>query len=75
MKRLILVFFLVGITAIYFSCSDNNPSAPGLNPNEQETTTLDKKVQNYFEGTSVTFTVLDFGKTTNWPKTMPYQRV
>ena len=44
MKHLILVFFLIGITAIYFSCSDNIPSAPQLNQNDQVTNTLDKKL-------------------------------
>ena len=42
MKHLILVFFLIGITAIYFSCSDNNPSAPALNQGDQVTTSLPK---------------------------------
>jgi len=43
MKNLIFFFLFLGIATLYIGCSDNNPSAPGLNQNDQVTTTLDKK--------------------------------
>ncbi|MCG6915844.1 hypothetical protein LJE86_18220 [bacterium BMS3Abin03] len=42
MKGIIVVFLFMGISLFYFGCTDN-PSAPGLNQNDQVTATLDKK--------------------------------
>jgi len=42
MKLSILVFLIVGATFIFFGCSENNPSAPGLSQNDQVTNTLAK---------------------------------
>ncbi|MGB5847417.1 MAG: hypothetical protein WBH40_02955 [Ignavibacteriaceae bacterium] len=67
MKRLILVFLFVGIAAIYFGCSENNPSAPELNQNDQVTTSLEKKVYTYFSGKSTNIGMLDPGKTDTLP--------
>ena len=43
MKNLIFIFLFFGIATLYIGCSDNNPSAPGLNQSNQVTKTLDKK--------------------------------
>ena len=43
MKKLILIFLFLVIAMLYNSCSDNNPSSPNLNQNNQVTSTLDKK--------------------------------
>ncbi|MEJ2195641.1 MAG: hypothetical protein P8X73_12395 [Ignavibacteriaceae bacterium] len=42
MKDIIVVFLFMGITLLYFGCSDN-PSAPVLDQSDQVTNTLDKK--------------------------------
>ena len=42
MKLSILVFLVIGATLIFFGCSENNPSAPGLSQNDQVTNTLAK---------------------------------
>ena len=43
MKSLIIVCLFVGVAMFYFSCSDNSPSGPNLNQNDQVTARLDKK--------------------------------
>lgn len=43
MKKLIFVFLFFGIAMFYIGCSDQNPSAPGLNQNDQVVNILDKK--------------------------------
>jgi hypothetical protein len=43
MKNLIFIFLFFGIATLYIGCSDNNPSAPVLNQDDQVTNTLDKK--------------------------------
>ena len=43
MKRLFLAFLFTGIALLYFGCSENNPSAPGLSQSDQVTNTLAKK--------------------------------
>ncbi len=63
MKRLYLAFLFTGIALLYFGCSDNGLS----NPDDQLTTSLEKKVYSYFSGTSVNIGVVDPGKT----KTLP----
>lgn len=52
MKRLILIFLILGIAMLYTSCSDNNPSAPEFNPKDQVTKTLDKKPAPNLIGTT-----------------------
>ena len=42
MKLSILVFLVIGATLIFFGCSENNPSAPGLSQSDQVTHTLAK---------------------------------
>jgi len=42
MKLSILVFLIIGATLIFFGCSENNPSAPGLSQSDQVTHTLAK---------------------------------
>ena len=42
MKLSILVFLVIGATFIFFGCSENNPSAPGLSQSDQVTNTLAK---------------------------------
>ena len=75
MKHLIIAFLFVGIAVFYFGCSDNSPSEPAFSQGDQVTTSFNKKPQTPFEGTSVTFNIVDWGKVTNWPKNEPYQRV
>ena len=43
MKNLIFIFLFFGIATLYIGCSDNNPSAPAFNQDDQVTNTLDKK--------------------------------
>ena len=43
MKHLIIALLFVGIAVFCFGCSDNSPSAPNLNQNDQVTATMDKK--------------------------------
>ena len=43
MKRLFLAFLFTGIALLYFGCSENNPSAPGLSQGDQVTNSLAKK--------------------------------
>jgi hypothetical protein len=43
MKLSILVFLVIGATLIFFGCSENNPSAPGLSQSDQVTNSLAKK--------------------------------
>jgi len=43
MKHLIIVLLFAGIAVFYFGCSDNSPSAPNVNHNDQVTARLDKK--------------------------------
>ena len=50
MKKLIFIFLFLGIAMLYYSCSDNNPSAPGLNQSDQVVNTLDKKPAPNFIG-------------------------
>jgi hypothetical protein len=75
MKRLILVFFLIGITAIYFSCSDNIPSAPQLNQSDQVTNTLDKKPAANLIGIVATTLVYDpsSGSDVSWIGTIDFE--
>jgi hypothetical protein len=42
MKLSILVFLVIGATLIFFGCSENNPSAPGLSQSDLVTHTLAK---------------------------------
>ena len=42
MKHLMLVFFVIGATLIFFGCSENNPSAPELSQSDQVTNFLAK---------------------------------
>ena len=63
MKQLILMLLLFGIAIISYSCSDDGIS----NPDEQLTTSLEKKVYSYFSGTSVNIGVIDPGKTNTLP--------
>jgi hypothetical protein len=42
MKRSILMFLVIGATLIFFGCSENNPSAPGLSQSDQVTNSLAK---------------------------------
>ena len=52
MKKLILIFLFLGTAMFYFSCSDNSPSAPGLNQSDRITKTLDKKPAPNLMGTT-----------------------
>jgi hypothetical protein len=57
MKRLLLLFLCTGIALLYFSCSQNNPSAPDLSQSDNVTNTLAKKPLPTLTGTIVlTFT-------------------
>lgn len=49
MKRLINLFFAIGLTIFLFSCSDNNPIAPESSQGDQVTTSLEK-VKTSFTG-------------------------
>lgn len=51
MKNLILIFLFLGVAILYNSCSDNNPSAPKLDQNDQITNTLGKKPMPNLIGT------------------------
>jgi len=51
MKRLILMFLIVGATLIFFGCSEKNPSAPELSQSDQVTNTLSKKPLPTITGT------------------------
>ena len=51
MKRLIIMFLVIGITMFIYSCSEQSPTAPGLNQNDQATTSL-SKIRTQFHGTS-----------------------
>ena len=42
MRYLMLVFFVIGITLIFFGCSENNPSASELSQGDQVTNSLAK---------------------------------
>jgi hypothetical protein len=66
MKRLILMFLVIGTGLIFFGCSENNPSAPELNQNDQVTTSL-AKAKTPFTGTSNFVQPLDPGTTTLLP--------
>ena len=66
MKSLILVFLFFGMAMFYIGCSDNNPSAPQLNQNDQTATSI-AKVVTTFEGTSNFIKLLDPGSTTDLP--------
>ena len=55
MKNLIFIFLFFGVATLYIGCSDNNPSAPQLNQNDQLTSNLEKStIYSYFTGTSET---------------------
>ena len=66
MKNLILIFLFFGTAMLYIGCSDNNPSAPGLNQSDQITTSMAKVVAT-FEGTSIFIGQLDPGSTIELP--------
>ena len=51
MKRALIMFLFIGVTMIFFSCSDNNPSAPELSQDDQIATTLAKKSASKLIGT------------------------
>ena len=42
MKHSILMFLFIGVTFIFFGCSEKNPSAPELSQSDQVTTSLAK---------------------------------
>jgi hypothetical protein len=44
MKLSILMFLFIGVTFIFFGCSEKNPSAPELSQSDQVTNTLAKKL-------------------------------
>ncbi len=44
MKHSILMFLFIGVTFIFFGCSEKNPSAPELSQSDQVTNTLAKKL-------------------------------
>jgi hypothetical protein len=43
MKHSILMFLFIGVTFIFFGCSEKNPSAPELSQSDQVTNTLAKE--------------------------------
>ena len=51
MKRLITMFLFVGVTMFFYSCSENNSTAPELSKSDQVTSTL-AKVTTEFIGES-----------------------
>jgi len=63
MKRLLLVPLFLGFGLIHSGCSEDIPNAPELNQNDEIVVPLAKKEVSYFDGTSVTFAVVDAGKT------------
>jgi hypothetical protein len=68
MKRLILLFLIIGATLSFFGCSEKNPSAPELNQGDQVTTSLNKNEHTPFNGTSTSILPpVDFGKKTVLP--------
>ncbi len=70
MKRLITLFLVAAVTMFFYSCSENNSTAPELSQSDQVTSTL-AKVKTAFTGTCIpillgdpgTKTVLPNGKT------------
>lgn len=46
MKHSILMFLVIGVTIIFFGCSEKNPSAPELSQSDQVTTSLAKPSPN-----------------------------
>ena len=57
MKRLIILFLVIGVTLFFFGCSENNSTAPEFDQSGQLTTTLAKKPSPNLIGTAVA----DFG--------------
>ena len=51
MKHSILMFLFIGVTFIFFGCSEKNPSAPELSQSDQVTTPLAKKPSPNLTGT------------------------
>lgn len=51
MKRLLIMFLVLGLTLIFINCSENIPSAPELNQADQINTTLSKKPAAKLVGT------------------------
>ena len=50
MKRAIFMFFVIGVTMIYFGCSENNTTAPELSQSDQIATTLAKTKIPFTDG-------------------------
>ena len=67
MKRLFLLFLVIGTCLILFSCSADNLTAPEINQSDQLPAPLAKKVTTYFDGISTNIGVLDPGKTITLP--------
>ena len=62
MKHSILMFLFIGVTFIFFGCSEKNPSAPELSQSDQVTTSLAKPSPNLTGTMELDFT---FGA---WPE-------
>lgn len=75
MKSLIGIFLFVGIAMLYISCSDNNPSAPGLNQSDQVTNILDKKPAANLNGIVLATFVFDpsSGSDISWVGTIDFE--
>ncbi len=62
MKRLIIMFLVIGITMFIYSCSEQSPTAPEISQNDQSATSLEKKIIEKFTGTSEWVKDISFGE-------------
>jgi len=52
MKKIIFMFLLIGAVMFFWSCTENNPSAPELSQSDQVTNSLAKKTAPSLTGTA-----------------------
>ncbi len=67
MRRALLLTLFLGVGLILFGCSENNPNAPEMSQSDQVLTPLAKRAETPFGGTSVTFEVVDLGRSHTLP--------
>ena len=53
MKRLIIIILIMGVAIIFFSCEENNSTAPELMKGDQDIVSLDKKPAPYLVGDAI----------------------
>ena len=70
MKRSIFIFLVIGITILFFGCSNDEPSAPELNQSDQVETCLPRRMVTPFSGIEKFVAVLEQGTMIQLPNGM-----